>query len=154
MIGWSAAIAASVRRMPSRKIRFALLDTSIYIENFRTGRFARQILESTFIPRCSSVVLHELLRGARTRVELRFVRDLLRHCRVVTPTERHWIQAADILRLVRDRERYDTNKIRELAFDVLIALSARSIGATVITCNESDFRTIRHHLAFQVAYWQ
>jgi predicted nucleic acid-binding protein len=140
--------------MPSRKTRFALLDTSVYIENFRTGRFARQIIESTFIPRCSSVVLHELLRGARTRIEVRFVDDLRRHCRVLTPTERHWIQAAEILRLVRKGEHYDTTKIRELAFDVLIALSARSIGATVVTCNEADFRTIGHHLAFQVVYWQ
>lgn len=153
MTGSSAATAASVRRMPSRKNRLALLDTSVYIENFRTGRFARQILDSTFIPRCSSVVLHELLRGARTRVERRFVNDLLRHCRVVTPTERHWVQAAEILRLVRDREHYDAVKIRELAFDVLIALSARSIGATVVTCNEADFRTIGRYLAFQVVYW-
>ncbi len=154
MTGSSAATAASVRQMPSRKTRFAVLDTSVYIENFRTGRFARQILESTFIPRCSSVVLHELARGARTRVEQRFVSDLLRNCRVVTPTERHWIQAAEILRLVRAREHYDTNKIREIAFDVLIALSARSIGATVVTCNEADFRTIHRHLAFQVSYWR
>lgn len=139
--------------MPSRKTRFAVLDTSVYIENFRTGRFARQIIESTFVPRFSAVVLHELLRGARTSVELAFVRDLLRRCRVVTPTERHWIEAAEILKHVRDREHYDGDKIRDLAFDVLIALSARSIGATLITCNETDFRAIGRHLAFDVAFW-
>jgi predicted nucleic acid-binding protein len=139
--------------MRSRKTSFALLDSCIYIDDFRTGRFTRQILESSFVPRCSSVVLHELLRGARTRVEVQFVRDLLRHCRVVTPTEQHWIQAAEILKLIRDREHYETSKLRELAYDVLIALSARSIGATVVTSNESDFRAIRRHLTFQVVYW-
>jgi predicted nucleic acid-binding protein len=139
--------------MPSRKTRFAVLDTSVYVENFRTGRFARQILESTFVPRCSAVVLHELLRGARTPVELQFVRDLLRHCRVVTPTERHWMEAAEILKHVRDREHYDADKTRDLAFDVLIALSARSIGATLVTCNEADFRAIGRHLTFDAVFW-
>lgn len=140
--------------MPSRKTRFALFDTSVYIENFRTGRFARQILESTFVPRCSSVVLHELLRGARAPVERQFVSELQQHCRVVTPTERHWIEAAEILARIRDREGYDAAKIRDLALDVLIALSARSIGATLVTRNEADFRAIGHHVGFEVAFWQ
>ena|SRR5258706_11966149 len=140
--------------MPSRKTRFAVLDTSVYIENFRTGRFARRILESTFVPRCSAVVLHELLRGARKLVERQFVRDLQRHCRIVTPTERHWIEAAEILAQVRERERYDVSKVRDLAFDVLIALSARSIGATLVTSNEADFRVIGRHVRLDVAFWQ
>jgi predicted nucleic acid-binding protein len=36
----------------------------------------------------------------------------------------------------------------------LIALTARSIGATVITCNENDFRTIRRHLSFPLICWE
>lgn len=84
-------------------------------------------------PLLSAVVLHELLRGVRKPVERLFVRDLQRHCRIVTPTERHWIEAAEILAQVRERERYDVSKARDLAFDVLIALSARSIGATLVT---------------------
>ena len=139
--------------MPSRKTRFAVFDTSVYIEDFRTGRFARRILESTFVPRCSAVVLHELLRGARKLVERQFVRDLQRHCRIVTPTERHWIEAAEILARIRERERYDVGKVRDLAFDVLIALSARSIGATLVTCNETDFRVVGRHVRLDVAFW-
>ncbi|MBI1892793.1 MAG: PIN domain-containing protein [Candidatus Rokubacteria bacterium] len=140
--------------MPLRKTKFAVFDTSVYIENFRSGRFTRQILESSLVPRCSVVVLHELLRGARAPLELRFVRDLLRHCQVLTPSPQQWIQAAELLRAIRDRERYEPTKIRDLAFDVLIALSARGIGATLITCNESDFRTIRRYLTFHVLYWR
>ena len=34
--------------------------------------------------------------------------------------------------------------------DVLIALSARSIGATVVTQNESDYRAIQAVRAFQL----
>lgn len=134
--------------------KFAILDTSVYIENFRTGRFAFRILRSPLIIRCSSVVLHELLRGAGTRVEHQFVSDLARRCRILTPTESHWMQAADILGRLRRREHFDRVKIRELAFDVLIALSARSIGATLITCNERDFQVIHRHLSFSLVCWK
>ena len=121
--------------MRSGKTSFAILDTSVYIENFKTDRFTRQILASAFIPRCSAVVLHELLRGARTSIEKKSVHELQRRCRVVT------------------REHHDVAKMRELAFDVLIALSARSIGATLVTCNEADFRAIGRHLSFDAADW-
>ncbi len=139
--------------MPSRRPRFAVFDTSVYIEDFRTGRFTLQILQSNFIPRCSSVVLHELLRGARTALEARFVHDLLKRCRVVTPTQSHWVRAAEVLSVIRRQEHYDATKIRELTFDVLIVLSARAIGATVITCNVADFRLIRRHVPFHALYW-
>lgn len=153
MIRWSSASVASAREMPSGKTRFAVYDTSIYIENFRTGRFAIAIVGSTYVPRCSSVVLHELLRGARTREEEAFVRGLIKNCQILTPTEQHWHEAAEVLRAVKRREHYDAKKITRLAFDVLIALAARSIGATLITSNRSDFEAIRRRLRFQVAYW-
>ena len=134
--------------------RFAVLDTSVYIENFKTGRFAFRLLQAPFIVRCSSVVLHELLRGARPGIERRFVTDLGKRCQVITPTETHWLAAADILNRMRKREHYDATKVRETAFDVLIALTARSIGATLITCNGTDFQAIRRHLSFPLLCWE
>jgi len=140
--------------MPSKPTKFAVLDTSVYIDNFRTGRFTFRIRQSPFIVRCSSVVLHELLRGARPGVERRFVMDLAKRCQVLTPTDRHWMQSADILNRMRKQQHDALTKIRELAFDVLIALTARSIGATVITTNESDFQTIRSHVSFSLLCWE
>jgi predicted nucleic acid-binding protein len=140
--------------MPSRSPKFALLDTAIYIENFRSGRFTFRLLRSPFIIRCSAVVLHELLRGAQTRAERKFVFELSRHCQVLTPTEQQWLKAADILQRLRHREHYDTTKLRELAFDVLIALSARDIGAAVITTNHADFRAIQKEVPFQLLCWE
>ena len=128
MTGSSDASAASVRGMPSGKTRFAVFDTSSYIENFRTGRFTLAMLRSTLIPRCSAVVLHELFRGARSRNEEAFARALVKNCRISTPTEKHWHEVAEVLRLVRRREHYDGKKLGRLAFDALIALTARSIG--------------------------
>jgi len=140
--------------MRSMTAKFAVLDTSLYIDNFRTGRFTVRLLQSSFIVRCSSVVLHELLRGARTPLERKFVTELRRRCRVLTPTEQHWSQAAEILRRMRRSERYEATKIRNLVFDVLIALSARSIGATVVTSNRDDFQTIQRYVSFHLICWE
>jgi predicted nucleic acid-binding protein len=131
----------------------AILDTSVYIENFRTGRFSLELLRSSWIVRCSAVVLHELRRGARADLELQFVSDLAKKVRIITPTERHWIESGEILSLIGKKRGFDPVKMRELAFDILIALSAREIGATLITCNRRDFAEIRKHKVFNVLYW-
>lgn len=52
------------------------------------------------------------------------------------------------------KSQYDVQKLRELTADVLIALSSRSIGACLITCNGKDFQAIRRHLFFQLLCWQ
>lgn len=137
----------------TKTTKFALLDTAIYIENFRSGRFTFRLLQSPFIIRCSSVVLHELLRGARTATERKLVFELSRQCQVLTPTEQHWLKAAEILNRLRRREHYEAVKVRELASDVLIALSARSIGASVITTNHADFQTIQREVPFHLLSW-
>ena len=130
-----------------------LLDTSVYIENFRTGRFTLDLLRSPWIVRCSAVVLHELRRGARTARELQFVSDLAKRVRIITPMERNWLESAEILSRIGRNSGYSPTKLRELAFDVLIALSTRDIGATLITCNREDFSEIRKHKFFKVLYW-
>ncbi|MBY0249294.1 MAG: PIN domain-containing protein [Nitrospiraceae bacterium] len=138
----------------AKTAKFALLDTTVYIENFRSGRFTFRLLQSHFVIRCSSVVLHELLRGARAATERKFVLELSRRCQVVTPTEQQWLKAAEILNQLRRREHYEVIKLRELAFDVLIALSARNIGASVITTNHTDFRAIQRELSFHLLCWE
>jgi predicted nucleic acid-binding protein len=132
---------------------FAVFDTSVYIENFRTGRFLDRMQRSGWTPRCSAVVLHELLRGARTPEQESFVRGLAKNCLLLTPTEKHWHQAAVLLRALRRREHFDPTKLAQLTFDALIALAAESIGATLITMNQADFRAIRRHLDFELAVW-
>lgn len=131
----------------------AILDTSVYIENFRTGRFTEELVNAPWIIRCSAVVLHELRRGARRALEIRFVNELSRKIRIITPTERHWLESAEILSSISRKKGYDPIKVKELAFDVLIALSAREIGATLITCNQEDFNEIQKYKIFKVLYW-
>jgi hypothetical protein len=40
--------------MRSRPAKFAILDTSVYIDNFRTGRFAFRLLKAPYVIRCSA----------------------------------------------------------------------------------------------------
>jgi hypothetical protein len=46
---------------------------------------------------------------------------------------------------------YGINKIGELHFDVLIALTARRIGACIITCNVDDFTAVREYLDYNLS---
>jgi predicted nucleic acid-binding protein len=50
--------------------------------------------------------------------------------------------------VIEERDRGWRSKLPALLNDVLIALSARRIGATVVTYNGKDFRLIRRHKEF------
>ncbi len=153
MTASSASIAVSARRTHLRTANLAVLDTSVYVENFRAGRFTLTLLRSPWIVRCSAVVLHELRRGVRTPLELRFVGELARKVRILTPTEKHWLESAEVLSHMRARRGYTASKLRDLAFDTLIALSARDAGATLVTCDQEDFAEIGKYVAFRALFW-
>jgi len=140
--------------MPSRTVELAVLDTSVYIENFRNGRLTQRIADSPFLFRGVSVVIHELLRGAKRSEERDFALDLAANLRLSTPTERIWQDSGDIVARLAAAKNYEKRKIQELSFDVLIALTARSIGATVITLNRQDFEDIRRYRRFKLLCWE
>jgi predicted nucleic acid-binding protein len=131
----------------------AILHSSIYIENLRTGRLEQELQELPYVVRCSAVVLAELSRGARSREMKQFVRGLERNLRVITPTEREWSESGRIVSRIAEARSYDAHRTREIHFDVLIALSARRIGALLITLKAADFRTILEHMKFDLSCW-
>ena len=89
----------------------AILDTSVYVDNLRSGRFKQEILDLKFVIRCSAVVLAELSRGARSREMKRFVEDLAKNLRIIAPNEREWVQSGRIVnRLVAAKGRYSQNQ--------------------------------------------
>ena len=136
--------------MPSRTVELAVIDTSVYIENFRSGRFTQRIADSPFLFRGISVVIHELLRGAKQTEEREFALDLAANLRLYTPTEQMWLDSGDIVARIAAAKGYEKRKIQELSSDVLIALTARSVGATVITLNTEDFEDIRRYRRFRL----
>jgi predicted nucleic acid-binding protein len=131
----------------------AILDTSVYIDNLRSGRFEKEIRNLQFVIRLSAVVLAELSRGARSREMKAFVNGLEKNLRVIAPNEREWAQSGHIVNRIATAKRYDVNKTREIHFDVLIALTARRIGAVVITSNSADFMAVRDFTAFKLLCW-
>lgn len=131
----------------------AILDTSVYIDNLRSGRFKQEILDLKLVVRCSAVVLAELSRGARSPLMRKFVDDLAKNLHVVAPNEKEWIQSGRIVNRIATAKGYDIQKTREIHFDVLIALTARRIGAHLITCNGDDFTAIREYMNFNLVCW-
>ncbi|HEY2990816.1 MAG TPA: PIN domain-containing protein [Candidatus Binatia bacterium] len=139
--------------MTSTTANLAIFDTSVYIDNLRSGRFKQEILDLKFVVRLSAVVLAELSRGARSREMKRFVDDLVKNLRIIASNEREWIDSGRIVNRLVAAKGFDIHKTREIHFDVLVALTARRIGACVITCNADDFTAIREFLDFDLVCW-
>ena len=139
--------------MISTTASFVLIDSSVYIDNLRERRFEKELLDLRWVVRLSAVVLAELRRGARSREMIKFVDAMAKNFHVIAPNEREWDQSGKIVaRLVKARG-YDIHKTREIHFDVLIALTARKIGAVLITRDAADFTAIRQFVEFKLLCW-
>lgn len=130
-----------------------VFDTSVFIDNLRTGRHQRRIESVEGLVRTSSVVLSELWRGAVKKAEREFLHALQRNHPILTPTENNWLESGQILGKIYDDRGFGPDKLRDLHFDVLIALTARSHGARLITSNRADFELIHRYRKFLVELW-
>jgi predicted nucleic acid-binding protein len=70
--------------------------------------------------------------------------------RVVTPAFDDWSVAWEVVTAIESNEQSWRSKLPALLNDILIALSARRIGATLLTYNRDDFRLIRRHTDFSL----
>jgi predicted nucleic acid-binding protein len=137
--------------------RWVVFDTNVYVAALREGvdggAFARIRTQAprTFL---ASVVSAELRAGATDRVGRLAVRDLVeqfdRLRRIVTPDARSWNLAGDVLGDIRRREPSLRAKVASLWNDALIALSARQIGASVVTGNVKDFELLHRFVPFDL----
>lgn len=130
-----------------------ILDTSIFIDDLRTGRHQHRIQALTGLIRTSSVVLAELWRGATRRTERDFLSALERNHPILSPTEKNWLESGQILGKIRADRGLAPDKLRDLHFDVLIGLTARSNNALLITSNRADFEIISSYRKLQLEIW-
>jgi predicted nucleic acid-binding protein len=130
-----------------------ILDTSIFVDDLRTGRHQHRIQALTGLIRTSSVVLGELWRGATRRAERDFLAALQRNHPILNPTEKNWLESGQILGTIRADRGFTPDKLRDLHFDVLIGLTARSHGALLITSNRTDFEIISSYRKLQLEIW-
>ena len=128
-----------------------LLDSNLYIRAFTRDpdpsaflAFHREALPQLVL---SAVVIHELLVGAQSSSHRRKVEGLVEtfraRRRIHTPTVSTWELAAEFDRELRTLGSYAGSlSQRSFANDLLLAATARELGATIITSNLSDFELI------------
>lgn len=133
-----------------------VLDTNLYVRAFRSQedaaeleRFFTDFTPATYL---SSIVLHELLVGARTSEKARQIREnlvgpLVRAGRVITPSHSAWEQAGLAIAAMAHQEGRDLRSVgKSLVNDFFLAASCRESGTILITENTADFQLIRKYL--------
>jgi predicted nucleic acid-binding protein len=131
----------------------AVFDTSVLIDNWRANRHALRMANLNLVIRNCSVVLAELWRGATEAEEKATLRAIEKNHSILTPTASNWLDSGRILARIRAVKGFAPEKLRDLHFDVLIALTARDYGARLITSNQGDFELIRKYLDFKLEVW-
>ena len=112
----------------------------------------------------SSVVLMELMSSAtdetQRKVFERVFRAYEKDNSLIVPDADDWLVASRVLYwLAQGRRRSAKGRAprqrpgatQRMALDVLIAVSAKSYGATVVTENWDDFKAIQHYYKFKLA---
>ncbi|MGA2572372.1 MAG: type II toxin-antitoxin system VapC family toxin [Terracidiphilus sp.] len=132
---------------------FAIFDTSVLVDQLRTNRHLSRIVSLDVPIKNSSVVIAELRRGAVEPKEARLVSEMARNHALLTPTTNNWLESGQVLAQIRDDMGFEPQKLRDLHFDVLIALTVRSHGARLITSNRADFELIRGYRDFKLEVW-
>jgi predicted nucleic acid-binding protein len=122
-----------------------LLDTNLYVSWFNSGLNEALAVGPGFVRYLSSIVQMELRAGAATRPARRLLDRLVRahsaSSRLVAPSPTVFDEAGLVLRALKMAGR----EVRRasLVNDVLIALTARTMGATLCTADAGDFEAIR-----------
>jgi len=130
-----------------------LLDTNLFIDWMNTRSRDDLIVGPGYARYLSGIVLMELRAGARTRPASRALDSLFRAYRdagrLVLPGAAIFDGAGRALQKLRRLGAVDVRGAA-IVHDVLIALSARSIGATVLT-RDADLAIIRRAVPFDWA---
>jgi len=133
-----------------------VLDTNVYVSACRSEE-TRARFRATFFPLLpvtflAAVVAYELRVNAADRSTQHLVQEFIgpmeRSGRCIAPSFADWTEAAAIVTAIVERDRSWRSKLPALLNDILIALCARQIGATLLTYNGQDFRLIRRHKEF------
>ncbi len=130
-----------------------IFDTSVFVDELRTGCHQQRIASVNGLVRTSAIVLAELWRGVTKSAEREFLRALEKNHPILIPTPKNWIESGQILSKIHVNKGFTPGKLRDLHFDVLIALSARSYGARLITSNRADFELINAYRPVQLEIW-
>ena len=133
--------------------KLLIFDTSIFVDDLRTGCHQHRMGAVQGVFRLSAVVMAELWRGVRSSAEREFLLKLEQNHPMLTPTGKNWRESGRILQAIGRSQHFDPARLRNLHFDVLIALTARAHGARLITSNRTDFELIQRYRDFELEVW-
>ena len=136
-------------------MRRLILDTNLYIDWFNTGAHEPLLFQSDAVKMMSTVVMMELLAGAHAVRDRTRLHDLFRTFRkldrLLVPSAEVYEEAGGVLRQLQAVHGYRLRQAHSLTNDVLIALSARAVGGTVVTQNQRDFLAIQSIRPFKLS---
>ena len=143
-----------VSEKSSARMRRTVIDTNIYIDWFNRGLHEAILFQAGAVKYLSAIVMMELLAGAFSAQDRKVLHGVkaafAKTDRLLLPTVAVYEEAGEVLRGLRISKSYTVTGASALANDVLIAMSARSIGATVFTQNERDFVVIQSIRPFKL----
>lgn len=129
-----------------------LYDTNLYIDLLRKKEHLPLFTERSHIRFLSPIVMMELMAGALDPKVKRAVNQLIdpyfRAGRIVALTTNLFYEAGECLAKLQKRRKDSLL----LSHDVLIALSAQSIGAILFTKNKKDLEKIGLYLSVGVEF--
>jgi predicted nucleic acid-binding protein len=132
-----------------------IIDTNIYIDWMNDGLYEAVIFQRDAVKHLSAVVIMELATGVFSVKDRRLVREISsafgRVNRIVAPSVSMYQEAGEVLRKLQPSMGYTLASAHGLSNDVLIALSALSIGAVVIAQNNRDFVAIQKIRPFKLS---
>lgn len=136
-------------------MRRLIIDTNLYIDWLNVGTHEPILFQPDAVKFMSAVVMMELLAGAHAVGDRLRLQDLFRTFtkldRIITPSSSTYQEAGEVLRELQISHGYHLRKSPSLANDVLIALSARTVGGTVVTQNKQDFLAIQSIRPFKLS---
>lgn len=124
-------------------------DTCIYIEFLRSGQYEDIFRDRSHIRYLSPIVMMELVAGVRNQKQRRGLEKLFlpysKAHRLIDLNTNHYFKAGEILSKLKAGSTH-------LSHDILIAMSALSVGAKLVTSNKKDFQRIAKLLPVKVSY--
>jgi predicted nucleic acid-binding protein len=132
-----------------------ILDTSIYIPFINEG-ISHPVLELEFKPLfyMSAVVIEELYAGAFDTVSVKLLDRMYETFenlgRIVVPEASDWQKTGKVVAKLGQKYGFEEKFLLKITSDVLIAFSARRVGAVVVTFNIKDFSRIKEFVDFKI----
>lgn len=133
-----------------------ILDTSIYIPliNIGVAHPALQVDIGKPLIYLSATVVSELYAGAFDKKTIKLLDKLYKaFCdaqRIVAPSAADWQAAGSVIAKLGKKYGFEDKYLSKLQNDLLISLSARQIGAYVITNNTKDFLRLKEFVNFNL----